>query len=168
MAKIHTVLFPVDFSRYYEEMLKYAYEFTMNIQGQLYVLYNIDTKQHLNHFFFLGYRNETEDSVYLKLYSRYNHRLNEITKTMPGVEITTVIEKGITYRNIVDAASKYKIDLIIIGSHGRESADYQELGSNARRVAAMAPCPVLLVKPKDFLDQYKKNTSEEILSVPSD
>ena len=160
MGKIQTVLFPIDFSRYYEEMLKYAYEFTMDIQGRLYVLYNIDTKYHLNHFFFLGYRNETEDSVYLKLYNRYHQRLKDITKTMPGVEVTTIIEKGITYRTIVDTADKYKVDLLIIGSHGRQSADYQELGSNARRVAAMAPCPVLLVKPKDFLDQYQAPTGE--------
>jgi universal stress protein A len=41
---------------------------------------------------------------------------------------------------------KNKIDLIIIGTHGRKGMDRILFGSTAAQVVRFAPCPVLTVR----------------------
>lgn len=47
---------------------------------------------------------------------------------------------------IVNYASEAKIDLIVIGTHGRGAMAHLLMGSVAERVVRTAPCPVLTVK----------------------
>ncbi|MGE5175297.1 MAG: universal stress protein [Hyphomicrobiales bacterium] len=47
---------------------------------------------------------------------------------------------------IVDAATRERVDLVIVGSHGRSGFKKLLLGSVASHVVAHAPCSVLVVK----------------------
>jgi nucleotide-binding universal stress UspA family protein len=47
---------------------------------------------------------------------------------------------------IVDYAREASVDLIVIGTHGREGLSHLLVGSVAERVVRTAPCPVLTVK----------------------
>ena len=47
---------------------------------------------------------------------------------------------------IVEYASTHKVDLIILGTHGRGALAHAFMGSVAERVVRMAPCPVLTVR----------------------
>ena len=47
---------------------------------------------------------------------------------------------------IVDYAKASGIDLIVIGTHGRQGADRLLMGSVAERIVRTAPCPVLTVR----------------------
>ena len=47
---------------------------------------------------------------------------------------------------IVQEALKYKVELIILGSHGRTGLKKLLMGSVTERVIGQAPCPVLVVK----------------------
>ena len=152
-AQPKNILFPIDFSRHYEGLLNYAYEFTKSIDGRLFILYNIDPLLRLFEFRSLGYLDFDEETVYLRLYEKYYGELKEITKKLTGVEAQAFIEKGVTYKNIIAAAKKHDIDLVLMGSHGEKSVDYTEMGANVRKVVSFAPCPVLVVKPKGFKTQ---------------
>ncbi len=44
-------------------------------------------------------------------------------------------------------ASQLRSDLVVISSHGRRGVGRVLLGSVAERVARLAPCPVLILKP---------------------
>src|ERR1035438_165231 len=47
---------------------------------------------------------------------------------------------------VVDEATKWKADLIVIGSHGRRGVGRLVIGSDAEQIVRMAPVPVLLVR----------------------
>jgi len=63
-----------------------------------------------------------------------------------GFQITTAIEEGIPKAVILDAASKWPADLIMLGSHGRRALDRFLLGSVSEAVARHAPCSVQIVR----------------------
>lgn len=50
---------------------------------------------------------------------------------------------------IVKSARMWPADLIVIGSHGRSGLDRVLIGSVAEAVTRRAPCPVLVVRPKE-------------------
>lgn len=47
---------------------------------------------------------------------------------------------------IVDYAMGHRIDLIVMGTHGRGALAHMVMGSVAERVVRLAPCPVLTVR----------------------
>jgi len=56
-----------------------------------------------------------------------------------------VVTKSIV-KTIVDFSKSHKIDLIVMGSHGRKGFDKLLLGSVANGVSQKVKCPVLIVK----------------------
>lgn len=64
-----------------------------------------------------------------------------------GVTLRPVSELG-TPMDIVRRAEEDKIDLIVIGTHGRTGLPHVLLGSVAERVVRHAPCPVLTVRSR--------------------
>ena len=53
---------------------------------------------------------------------------------------------GVPHEEIMNFAKKNKIDLIIMGTHGRTGIDRMLFGSTAAQVVRYAPCPVLTVR----------------------
>jgi nucleotide-binding universal stress UspA family protein len=52
----------------------------------------------------------------------------------------------VTHEQIVRAAKRQRVGIIVMGTHGRTGVARFFLGSVAARVAATAPCPVLTVR----------------------
>ncbi len=65
------------------------------------------------------------------------------TLQAPPMEFVRV---GTPAAEIVDAATEWHADLIVIGSHGRGGVSRLLLGSVAEGVMRHAPCPVLVVR----------------------
>ena len=64
-----------------------------------------------------------------------------------GITASYVISEGEISSKILDFASKKKISLIVIGSHGLHGiGKLKTLGSVSRRVSENAKCPVLIVR----------------------
>jgi nucleotide-binding universal stress UspA family protein len=63
-----------------------------------------------------------------------------------GFRVDTVVEKGDARSAIVDAATAWKADLIVLGSHGRKGLSRFLLGSVSEAVARHAPCSVEIVR----------------------
>ena len=64
-----------------------------------------------------------------------------------GVEARPLLVEGFADEEIVEAASREKADLVVIGTHGRQGVARFFLGSVAARVVASCGCPVLTVRP---------------------
>lgn len=63
-----------------------------------------------------------------------------------GLDCETISHQGEEpYKFIVEEASKNKVDMIILGSHGRTGLKRLMMGSVASRVIGHAPCKVLVV-----------------------
>jgi nucleotide-binding universal stress UspA family protein len=64
-----------------------------------------------------------------------------------GVTVdTSVIESHTAWRGIVEAGAALKIDLIVMGSHGRSGLEKLVLGSVAQAVLSHTKLPVLVVR----------------------
>lgn len=65
-----------------------------------------------------------------------------------GFTVTTAIEEGVAKSVIVETATKWPADLIVVGSHGRKGLARFLLGSVSEGVARYAPCSVLIVRKR--------------------
>jgi nucleotide-binding universal stress UspA family protein len=69
---------------------------------------------------------------------------------------TTIARAPNVSRAITDYARDNAIDLIVVGTHGRNAFHRFLIGSVAERVMRTAPCPVLTVRAheRDFIDTH--------------
>jgi nucleotide-binding universal stress UspA family protein len=63
-----------------------------------------------------------------------------------GFTVETVLSEGDVRSAIIDNATEGKVDLIVIGSHGRKGLDRFLMGSVSEFVARHAPCSVEIVR----------------------
>ena len=66
--------------------------------------------------------------------------------TAAGLEGDIVVVHGVPFHEIVETAKAQRVDLIIIGTHGRTGLQHILLGSVAEKVVRLAPCPVLVAR----------------------
>jgi len=66
--------------------------------------------------------------------------------TKPHTSIETVLAHGRVADTMTKVAKQKKVDLLVVGSRGLSDAEHYLLGSVSRKVSALAPCPVLVVK----------------------
>jgi len=65
-----------------------------------------------------------------------------------GVRAKGLLMEGLPHEQITRAAWSKRVDLVVIGTHGRTGLAKFFLGSVAGRVVSIAPCPVLTVRGK--------------------
>lgn len=71
-------------------------------------------------------------------------------RRMPQVPAPSqFIRLGKPAAEIVRTAKDWAADMIVIGSHGRHGVSRALLGSVAEEVMRHAPCPVLVVRPRE-------------------
>src|SRR3972149_908489 len=63
-----------------------------------------------------------------------------------GFQTTTAIERGTAKSVIIDSATQWPADLIVVGSHGGKGSDRFLMGSVAESVARHAPCSVQIAR----------------------
>lgn len=65
-----------------------------------------------------------------------------------GVSHEVFVASGNAAHEILKLAAEHKIDLIVMGTHGRTGVKHFLLGSVAERVVRESPVPVLTIHPK--------------------
>lgn len=73
-------------------------------------------------------------------------RLRELLPQAERGAAMIAVEVGSPFQEIVRYADAQRIDLIVIGTHGRGLIGHVLLGSVAEKVVRRAPCPVLTVR----------------------
>jgi nucleotide-binding universal stress UspA family protein len=63
-----------------------------------------------------------------------------------GVRARPLLLEGTAHERIVSAAKAQRVDLIVMGTHGRSGLARLFIGSVASRVVSAAPCPVMTVR----------------------
>ncbi len=69
-------------------------------------------------------------------------------ETLEGTEIVRAVSVGQAAPEIVKYAGRERIDLIVMGTHGRTGLAHAFVGSVAAAVVRTAPCQVLTIGPK--------------------
>ena len=76
-----------------------------------------------------------------------------------GVPVSFLVWTGDPGESIVSAAEAERVDLVVVGTHGRGTIGRLLLGSVSDHVVRNAPCPVLVVRPAS--DPTRQVTLEE-------
>ncbi|GBE05298.1 MAG TPA: universal stress protein [Nitrospirae bacterium] len=143
--KVEKILFPTDFSEGAHHALPYAVDLAKHYNAKLYILHIVHdvfkaTDSHIPHV--------SSDELYREMSLWAEKEIDtcclEEVRELPDVEKTVV--RGVPYEEIVNFAEKEKIDMIVIGTHGRVGLERFIFGSTAERVVRRAPCPVMSVR----------------------
>ncbi len=144
MINIKNVLCPVDYSVYSEKALHYAIEFAEKYQAKLYLMHVLDIRFYDINDPDLYNINIVDKETIEKLRARLLKCVSEETKGKISVE--AIVIQGVPFTEIITAARDYKIDMIVIGTHGRTGLSHAIMGSVAEKVVRKSPCPVLTVR----------------------
>ncbi len=68
------------------------------------------------------------------------------TLSAKSIEAKTIMRQGQAAEKILETAKKMKVDLLVVGSHGRHGTKKFLLGSVSAKVVDYSTCPVLVVK----------------------
>jgi nucleotide-binding universal stress UspA family protein len=139
------VLVPTDFSAYADQALDYAIALARKLQARLTLLHVIYAdplwvKGEMGRAIPAGYLQQLEAQVQQDLEQR-QQRIQEA-----GVQGESMMVYGIPFQSIVNLTHDKKVDLIVMGTHGRTGLKHVLLGSVAEKVVRLAPCPVLIVR----------------------
>jgi nucleotide-binding universal stress UspA family protein len=70
-----------------------------------------------------------------------------------GLTATTYVTAGTAKGCVIDEATEWNADLIVLGSHGRRGLTRVLLGSVSETVALNAPCSVEVIRSPDLIDK---------------
>lgn len=133
------ILVPLDFSTYTEHTLDYASQFARQLQANVTLLHVVDLPT-MVHQGLDPYQMERKATA-KPLLDGCAQRLHEA-----GLAATPVVSYGVPFQEIIDFATARKVDLIIMGTHGRTGLQHVLLGSVTERVVRLASCPVLVTR----------------------
>lgn len=145
MIKISNVLVATDFSDASASALAYGREFARAFGARLHVLHVVDSP-----VMWVGPEAIGVDIARLQaeLEAGAENRLNGIvtSEDREQLKATPAIRTGrVPAFEIANYAKSERIDLILMGTHGRGLVKHLLMGSVAEKVVRIAPCPVLTV-----------------------
>ena len=153
MREIKSILCPVDFSEFSTRAYRYALALAEHYQARLVVQHVVELWQYPS----LGFATSLElyEEFCQSLGDKCNEQLREFVKHNAHREIhpELLVQHGMAPDTILSFAQTQKVDVIVMGTHGRRGYDRLMLGSVTDRVMRRAPCPVLAVcnAPQDSL-----------------
>jgi len=146
MKQVQKILFPIDFASNFETLVPWVSTFAAKFDATVYVLF---VAQDLAHFatFYVPHGNieEFQQQAIESAKKRMAAVVEEFSKKFP--KLVTRVELGSPADKILAFAQKEKIDMIVMGAHGRAGLERAIFGSVANKVIKGAPCPVLAVHP---------------------
>jgi nucleotide-binding universal stress UspA family protein len=142
---IKNILFSTDFSEGSSLGLRYAVDMTKSYQAKLYLVHVIYDIAKATGWYIPQVSTE---KLYRDIEEGAQKELDQYgLEELSGIgKVERHILKGVPYEEIVRFADENKIDLIIMGTHGRKGIDRVLFGSTASQVVRYAPCPVLTVR----------------------
>jgi nucleotide-binding universal stress UspA family protein len=129
------ILFPTDFSSASEAAGRVAREMAVQAGARLHVVYVVPPV--------------AEPSLAAETLTRIARSLGD------GLTVETALLSGWAGKNIVDYARDKRIDLIVLGTHGRTGVSHAILGSVAETVVWLEPCLVLTVPAACLVYGYR-------------
>ena len=145
MLEIKLILCPVDFSEFSIRAYHYALSLAEHYRAQMVVQNIVE----LSRYPYADYVASQGDYAEFcrALHEGGKERLREFVEkhTHDEIHLELVVNEGAAADSILSLALARKVDLIVMGTHGRRGFDRLVLGSVTDRVMRTAPCPVLAI-----------------------
>lgn len=142
MKKIEKILAPTDLSELSRLGLEYALELGRG-WGSAVTVYHVADAAELG-----NYKASSLQDLVEKHQRTVSQFLNQhFGDLLPLVEVKEKVEIGSPAANILAAAERDGIDLIVMSTHGRTGLSHLLMGSVTEEIVRRAPCPVFSVHP---------------------
>ncbi len=149
-VKFERILFPTDFSDLAQVALRHACELAQVFSAQLHCLHVVD--EAFQYWSAMGPESipvgpppdELVGAGRIRMARFQSEHLADLGRD-PVVDVVI----GRPFAEIIGYARENKIDLIVMGTHGRGAIAHMLLGSTTEKVVRKASCPVLTVRAED-------------------
>jgi nucleotide-binding universal stress UspA family protein len=139
---LKNVLVATDFSPLSEPALLWAKAIARRYESQLYVTHVISPAE--TALVPPEYWGSTQEAIE----EAATREMEGLDTNLRGVAHKMLLQHGGVWESISAAIEKFKIDLVVMATHGREGLGRIIMGSVAEDVFRQVPCPVLTVGPK--------------------
>ncbi|HET6421270.1 MAG TPA: universal stress protein [Geobacteraceae bacterium] len=149
MKKFNKILFATDLTEFSECAFDYALILAKEFNAKLIILHVINQPIDLRGFYVPHISFETIEQEIKKSAEKMMDEF--CIKKIKGYDnYEQFIVSGIPDIEILNKADTEKVDLIVIGTHGRVGVDRFLFGSTAEKVVRKALCPVMTVRPPEI------------------
>ena len=158
--EIKEILVPIDFSECTKPTMEYALLFQQRYGARLVLLhvlskafevYATETSPAEGLFMHSGdvliYRGTGGQEVRRDFGMETQWKLKDLVPVSLHDQVQTEVRVGDPSVEIVRLAYELRVDMIIMGTHGRTGLSHLVMGSVAERVVRYSPVPVLTVRP---------------------
>lgn len=138
------ILVPTDGSRGVEKAVNCATAIALAFDAKVYLLFVAEPPALL-----FEYANIAEKSIIEAMHQegqRVLERTAAVIRESGVEEVETVLKTGTPAKAILDFVDEAKIDLIVMGTHGRRGLDRVLLGSVTEEVVRLSRVPVMTVR----------------------
>ena len=140
---IREILLPTDLSEHSKLAMRYANSLAERFGAQITVLHVIEPPAVPPDVFYPCTRAPDQLATAAE---RTIKRICEQEKLEWPQLKKCVVQPGVPYEVIVDAAKAQNTDLIVLATHGRTGLAHVVMGSTTEKVIQHAPCPILVLR----------------------
>jgi len=146
MKEFKKILFPVDLSESSVKIVPYVQTVGEKFSSQIHLffaarVFEYFTSIYVPHPSINQFEKEIMEGAEKRLYEFVDENFSDF----PGTK--TAVVPGDAAEKIIEYIGDQKIDLVIMGTHGRKGMDKIIFGSVAERVVKTSPVPVMVVNP---------------------
>ncbi len=146
-----TLLVAFDFSQNSIHSLEYALVYAQKLNASLHLVW-VDNSQ-------VG--ESMVDTIAGDLRIESKAYLDSVVKKYqsqtPQGKIHVMLKRGKVYQEVAKAAKSIGADIIFAGTHGVSGYEQYWIGSNAYRIVAQAPCPIITLRSNYQIKQEIRN-----------
>jgi nucleotide-binding universal stress UspA family protein len=139
VLSIHRILHPTDYSEHSRPAFEMACALARDLGAELIIC-------HVSPPSLTALENGVVVQIPTGESEQMEARLIRVKPEIPGLQVIHQLLRGDAAAEIVRFAADARIDLIVIGTHGRGGLVRLLMGSVAEHVLRNAPCPVVTVK----------------------
>lgn len=148
MKKVSKILVPIDFSECSTNALAFAFRLADKINATVEVLhvaaYEVPALDYPS-FVAMSVEKKIDEArqSMISLIGKVMKDTNQFLTSIPDIQ--TDVEIGVIENQIIEVAMRDEVDLIVMGTQGRNSVLGRMLGSTASAVLNQASCPVFVI-----------------------
>ena len=143
---IKKILFPIDLTENASKLLPYVFSLSEKYKSRIYLLHVV---QDLNKWGKLYVPHPSMDTFQKEAIEAAKNALQTLCEEQLQrcPDFKTIVVSGDAAQEILKVIASERIDLVIMGTHGRKGLEHVIFGSVAETVVKNAPAPVLSINP---------------------
>jgi nucleotide-binding universal stress UspA family protein len=151
---IERILVPIDFSDHSRAVLRVAESMARSERAEMILAHVVEPVQPIA-------TTAPYPHVETAMVEANRDKLHSISPSDPSTSFKHCLKQGSAGKGIVEIAEEERVDLIVMGTHGRRGLSRLLMGSVAEEVVRHAPCPVLTLKqPQEVLAAMEDSSAD--------